>query len=68
MVKDLQETAGRIGIDVVYQRKVFEQMHTGRNLSQLRQSRGYSSPPIAALWAQHLRTLIFIKSDGQYWQ
>ena len=40
-------------------RAEFERQHAGRNLLRHRLRGTYSSPPIAALWNQHVRSVKF---------
>lgn len=59
-VKKLEREARFLGMDLKAHRIAFEGMHKGRNLHRLRHTGGYTSPPIAALWAQHLKTAMLI--------
>jgi hypothetical protein len=43
-------------------RAEFEKQHEGRNLRRHHLRGTYSSPPIAALWNQHIRSLRWLKS------
>jgi hypothetical protein len=53
----IQQTAPYLMPDVKELRQAFELMHAGRNLTRHPLRGTYNSPPIAALWNQHLRTV-----------
>ena len=46
-------------------RAEFERQHAGRNLSRHHMRGTYSSPQIAALWNQHVRSVGFGAEDEQ---